>query len=1436
MNVIIRLCLSIVLLGAACPVLSAQTNEGVDILLSKARALEARGRMDLAARNWNQVLLVDPNQTEALEGLAQYAKQTGDAPAYRGYLDRLRKINPNNPAIAAIERAHLMTPQELKLLDDAGRLAAEQKPDEAIAVYRRVFGDTPPPTRWGEAFYETLAASTGGREKAVAQLRDRVARNPANDVYRLWLARILTYDPNTRMEGFRLLELIHDAGAIEPARVAWRQALVWEKGNPAALPALEVYVQRYPDRELQDNLVEQNGFKALREKDLTTAQAKFEDLTRRHPNDVNAIVGLGNVRLAQQKFDQSLALFTRARALAPDRADVKDGYESSRFWLVMQRGAAAQTDKPDAAIAAFNEALALRPGNEQALLGAGQAMQRRGHLSGAQTKYEEVLKDSPNNADALAGLAFVRLSQKDFDRAAQLFARARAVESDRRDIDEGYRTATFWRAMQHGAAALNERRPDAAVASYREALAIDAGSKDALLGLADATRLSGKLPEALTVYQQLTAADSSDVRGWLGLMRTSLASRDGKGALQIASTIPASTRKSLEANPEYLALVAQALYRTNQRTAGDQALRTALDASARADSDAAMNARLEIAGLLMEQGNDANAALVYKRVTEAHSDNTTAWEGLIRAYARSQEFASASAALGSMPRIAHDAAMNSASFLKVIAAVYTAEGRCVEAESLLTRSIDLDRAAGRSFSDTQLQLAGVWTLEGRHDRATQGYSDVLTANPQSGDAWRGYIAALHNDKKNYSALAAIDRIPAAVRTDLLKDPDFLRLLASVHSANGNNGRAIELLQQARSSRRALGQPTPIDLDVQLAWAMFDSPKHSAEIPALVTEMRVRSGLTSQQRDALNDINAAWNLRAADQAMRAQDPVRAIAVLTRAVRELPNDSRIRAALASAYVRVREFEKALDVYRSWGMAGGSAADYRAAANTALAADQSITAERFLYEGRQRWPLDIELLHMTALRALARHDYDGAEHYLANALAAARGENPNGASGSSKTAASKSGPSTSSTQGAGTANTAGTAVCCQKAAENTGTSGVPRRAATSVSTTGKTSNDPRFSPQQLEDQLDAVTNRNSPFAGFASPITFRKGDPGVNRLIARDSVASGSVAVYDEFRVGLDVHFVHLDSGTPDGSSGYPFGTLPSYATFGAQSADGLGAEVQASSDWLGAAIGISPNDFLVQNWTGGLRVGTADGSMRLVVSRDNVKDSLLSFAGARDPGTGTVWGGVVSNSAAAQFAASQSTTGQYVSVGGSLLRGEHVADNWGVQGTAGGWWRVLSNAQGELTVGINFTGLHYDRNLNFFSLGHGGYFSPQEYLLGAVPVSWRGRRSGLEYEISGSAGLQSIKEDGAPLDPTQSEELFYASDSRRGTNYSVSCRLEYRASPHWYVQAFAGANNARDYVSQTFQISLKWLLNRVPAGTNLPLKTIPDWKGNRPFTFD
>src|SRR5262245_49099831 len=173
--------------------LPGQTRDGVDILLGKARSLEARGRIDLAAQNWSQVLLVDPNQSEAIAGLARHAKQSGNANDLRQYLERLRKLNPRDPAITAIERMRVLTPQDRARLDEAGRLALQKKPDDAMKIYREVFGNEPPWGKWAEPFYDTLAVSTGGREDAITRLRQLSSRDPGNQVYRFWLARILSY-------------------------------------------------------------------------------------------------------------------------------------------------------------------------------------------------------------------------------------------------------------------------------------------------------------------------------------------------------------------------------------------------------------------------------------------------------------------------------------------------------------------------------------------------------------------------------------------------------------------------------------------------------------------------------------------------------------------------------------------------------------------------------------------------------------------------------------------------------------------------------------------------------------------------------------------------------------------------------------------------------------------------------------------------------------------------------------------------------------------------------------------------------------------------------------------------------------------------------------------------------------------------------------------
>lgn len=100
-------------------------------LLIKARAFEARGRLDIAVQTWQQVLLIDPNNGDALDGLARaaavpeaetrlkaiLAKEPGDLSAIAGmgyvrmqqgnfpgamsFLEQAQQKNPTDKALAA---------------------------------------------------------------------------------------------------------------------------------------------------------------------------------------------------------------------------------------------------------------------------------------------------------------------------------------------------------------------------------------------------------------------------------------------------------------------------------------------------------------------------------------------------------------------------------------------------------------------------------------------------------------------------------------------------------------------------------------------------------------------------------------------------------------------------------------------------------------------------------------------------------------------------------------------------------------------------------------------------------------------------------------------------------------------------------------------------------------------------------------------------------------------------------------------------------------------------------------------------------------------------------------------------------------------------------------------------------------------------------------
>ena len=120
--------------------------------------------------------------------------------------------------------------------------------------------------------------------------------------------------------------------------------------------------------------------------------------------------------------------------------------------------------------------------------------------------------------------------------------------------------------------------------------------------------------------------------------------------------------------------------------------------------------------------------------------------------------------------------------------------------------------------------------------------------------------------------------------------------------------------------------------------------------------------------------------------------------------------------------------------------------------------------------------------------------------------------------------------------------------------------------------------------------------------------------------------------------------------------------------------------------------------------------------------------------------------------------------------------------------------------ELTAGADLVYFGYDRNLRYFTLGHGGYFSPQQYTALNIPVDYRGRVGDVSYRLGATVGYASYREDRAALFPNnpglQAEaearaaattgtpspvSAFYAGQSQSGFVGGVRAEVDWAISP-------------------------------------------------------
>ncbi|HHG9973889.1 TPA: cellulose synthase complex outer membrane protein BcsC [Yersinia enterocolitica] len=285
---------------------------------------------------------------------------------------------------------------------------------------------------------------------------------------------------------------------------------------------------------------------------------------------------------------------------------------------------------------------------------------------------------------------------------------------------------------------------------------------------------------------------------------------------------------------------------------------------------------------------------------------------------------------------------------------------------------------------------------------------------------------------------------------------------------------------------------------------------------------------------------------------------------------------------------------------------------------------------------------------------------------------------------------------------------------------------------------------------------------------------------------------------------------------------------------QRASGTSIAMGWQNDHWATDIGTTPMGFEVVDVVGGLAYSNSWNHIgwTATASRRPLSSSLLAFAGTRDPNTNVTWGGVRANgvSLGASYDRGEAN-GVWSDLSYHYLTGQNVADNQRLRFMTGYYYKLINEDNRRLTVGLNGMWWHYQKDLSGYTLGQGGYYSPQKYLSLAIPVNYRQRTDNWSWELGGSVSLSHLATNDRARYPLQSllnnsiksisdrNDLDYG-DSSNGVGYTLRALIERRLSSHWTLGAGVDIQQAKDYTPSHALIYLRYSMAGWQGDLDMP----------------
>ncbi|ASM50688.1 hypothetical protein PESP_a2768 [Pseudoalteromonas espejiana DSM 9414] len=269
-----------------------------------------------------------------------------------------------------------------------------------------------------------------------------------------------------------------------------------------------------------------------------------------------------------------------------------------------------------------------------------------------------------------------------------------------------------------------------------------------------------------------------------------------------------------------------------------------------------------------------------------------------------------------------------------------------------------------------------------------------------------------------------------------------------------------------------------------------------------------------------------------------------------------------------------------------------------------------------------------------------------------------------------------------------------------------------------------------------------------------------------------------------------------------------------------------------------VGTTPLGFLIEDIVWGVNYADSFGDFgySLELEKRPVTSSVLSYAGLEDINTGEVWGGVRSTGLTANVSHDLGGKwGFWSSADFTMYKGQNVKDNQRYRMLGGTYYRVLSNQEREFTAGASLLYWAYKYNLSEETWGHGGYYSPQNYVGLSVPLTYDARwgddfvyrlKTGVSYSQTKTQSIDFFPNDEELQIAAYNRELItgvdpvFEGDTSSGVSYNLEGSFEYRVTPHWFFGGYLAIDRSDFYEPNFGQLYIRYYFNPVYGTLEFP----------------